>query len=48
MNQFDVNLLITLGILILVTTLAMTKFITLMLSVKMDRENILFLFLDIP
>ncbi|CAD8156622.1 unnamed protein product [Paramecium pentaurelia] len=48
MNQYDVNLLITLGILILVTSLAMTKFITLMLSIKMDRENILFLFLDIP
>lgn len=48
MDQNDFNLLLSLGILVLISVMAMSKFIVLMLNIKVDRENILFLFLDIP
>lgn len=47
MNSPEVELLCLLAVLILVTSVSMFNFIVLMLNIKMERENILFLFLDI-
>ncbi|CAD8148074.1 unnamed protein product [Paramecium pentaurelia] len=44
----DLNLLISLLVLFIGTTIGMIKFITLMLEIKIDRENVIFLFLEIP
>lgn len=44
----EVELIVLIVILLLMQTLAMSNFILTMFSIKMKRENILFLFLDIP
>ena len=48
MASTEIELLVLLIILLVVSTFSMISFITKMFSIKMQRENILFLFLDIP
>ncbi|CAD8148889.1 unnamed protein product [Paramecium pentaurelia] len=48
MDNPQVDLLILLSASIFVSVMAMIKFIFLMFAIKTQRENILFLFLDIP
>jgi hypothetical protein len=48
MNSPEVDILILMGVLIVVSTYSMVSLINLMFAIKMKRENILFLFLDIP
>lgn len=47
MNSPEIELIVLLSILVLVSTLSMLNFIVMMLDIKMQKENILFLFLDI-
>jgi len=48
MNTPENELLWLLAVLIVISSISMIIFINLMFSIKMQRENILFLFLDIP
>jgi hypothetical protein len=48
MSSAEIELLVLLIILIVVSTVSMVTFIMTMFKIKMQRENILFLFLDIP
>jgi hypothetical protein len=48
MDTLEIELLILLIVITVVTVFSMANFIYLMFALKMQRENILFLFLDIP